>query len=570
MKRFSNLKIMKKIYLAIFAICISFFAVTILGSSYNKKQLENEVIKNINSKNEFWLGQWNTQIDALLLEQSNLINDDSLKEINVFWNTMDKYDQISAVNLLSNRLIQIKLLNSIVSEARVCFLRHNIIVSSNKVLEKDTQIDLSKYQNRITVEDGNIYLTNYFPVLIYSGDGKAVSYIVQTELSQEKISRYFASMISEGDQLYLFDSGGEMLAKAGTSKEGQEISTEEMQTFLSKDGGGNLHISKNEFAYCVYSEVSDCYLLYVYPRLKLDEPLSFFIVYNIVALVLACFLLIFFLLIAYRILARPVNKIMNALENGDKDFYIVNDKKTDEFSYIYSAYNEMIIEMKHLMRQKLDMEYELRMAQLLQLQYQIQPHFLYNSIFTIFRMATLDENEEIAEYSKNLGQYYEYITKLNGNMVKVGEEIRYLKNYLYIQETRFGDRISVEMDEIPEEICDLEITPLILQPLVENSYKHGMKEMTSGGKIHISASYQDSVFKFCVEDNGKGMTGEELERIQEDFHQQITSVGVTHGLTNVYARIKRIYGEESSLVIENRHEGGARSLLRIRIVSAKK
>lgn len=113
------------------------------------------------------------------------------------------------------------------------------------------------------------------------------------------------------------------------------------------------------------------------------------------------------------------------------------------------------------MKEKMDAEYQSKLSQLRQLQYQIQPHFLYNSLFTISRMAQLDDNDEIAEYAKHLGKYYQYITKSSDREVTFNQELEQVKDYLYIQNIRFEDRIEIIMDEMPESIMQIKIAPMI-------------------------------------------------------------------------------------------------------------
>ena len=441
MKKFGKLTIMKKIYLAIFFLCAVFFSVTLVGSTYSRKQLEKEVIRNNNSKNEFWVEQWNTQINALSMEESNILNDETLQDISVRWDIMNRYDQIHMAEDLSDRLIQLKLLHSIIDDARVCFLKRNMEIGANHRLDADAGVDLDDFKDRVSVKDGDIYLTYYFPKLRYSGNKDSVSYIIQAELGRGKLEHYLDERISGEDRLYLLSEKGEILAEAGQDGEKEEELWRQILLSVEKGEKESFHTGKTVYASSLYSEISHCYLVYEYPRLKVDESLNFFVIFHGIIIVVTCSLFVIFMLAAYRVLQKPITRIMEALENNREGFYI-NEKETDEFTCIYSSYNQMISEMNSLILQKVNMEYELKMAQLRQLQYQIQPHFLYNSIFTIFRMATLDENEEIAEYSKNLGQYYQYITKLTGSTARIREELQYLKNYLYIQETRFGDLVS--------------------------------------------------------------------------------------------------------------------------------
>lgn len=102
----------------------------------------------------------------------------------------------------------------------------------------------------------------------------------------------------------------------------------------------------------------------------------------------------------------------------------------------------MVLRTESLIRENLDSKYRVHIARLRALQYQIQPHFLYNSIFLIYRMAQMDENEPIADYAEHLGKYYQYITRVSDRKVKISQEIEHIRNYLAIQETRFGGQGS--------------------------------------------------------------------------------------------------------------------------------
>ena len=212
--------------------------------------------------------------------------------------------------------------------------------------------------------------------------------------------------------------------------------------------------------------------------------------------------------------------------------------ENDEFAQIYEQYNQMIMDTNRLMKEKMDAEYQSKLSQLRQLQYQIQPHFLYNSLFTISRMAQLDDNDEIAEYAKHLGKYYQYITKSSDREVTFNQELEQVKDYLYIQNIRFEDRIEIIMDEIPESIMQIKIAPMILQPLAENAYQHGLKN---------------------------GISPKQLSELKQRLERGEINKEEIHGLTNVQARISLLYGSESGLTVNDGTEGGFCVKLRIAV-----
>lgn len=571
MRKWKNFRIMYIIFMGILIIGLCFLSVILIGSTYSRSRLRDEVIRNIDSRSDFFSNELSRQIDMIFQEQINLVNDSNLKNINVLWDTMDQFEKIERVSELSDRLVQLKLMHTVVSDVNVFFLNQKMKVGSDRIWESwNEQQDESKYNSQILINEDGIFLTSYFPAINYK-EGANISYFIQTRIGMEKLGEYLNGFVeAEEGWLCFLSPEGEMLTRAGIHTEEElaeemELLSQVHQLLRQENKNEQFHLSGTWLATCIRNQPTGCWLLYIYPHALVDRPLQFFVILNICAVVLTLILFLLFMLFAWHFFAKPVDRILMAMRNDDSRFYI-QEKKKDEFDYIYERYNEMVTRMNALMQEKMEAEYRMKLAQLKQLQYQIQPHFLYNSIFAISRMATLDENEEIAEFTQNLGQYYQYITKLNSEWVTVQDEIQYLKNYLYIQETRFGDRIEVEMDEISGTICSLKIPPLILQPLVENAYEHGMKEVLTGGRIRIHIQYEDGIFSFEVEDNGKGISEEELEKIHSDFERQNEKLEVVHGLTNVYVRIRRIYGENGVVSIEKGDvNGGTRSSIRIKI-----
>ena len=145
------------------------------------------------------------------------------------------------------------------------------------------------------------------------------------------------------------------------------------------------------------------------------------------------------------------------------------------------------------------------------------------------------------------------------------QELEQVKDYLYIQNIRFEDRIEIIMDEMPESIMQIKIAPMILQPLAENAYQHGLKNIASGGIIHISAGYENGYLWFQVEDNGDGISPKQLSELKQRLERGEINKEEIHGLTNVQARISLLFGSESGLTVNSGTEGGFCVKLRIAV-----
>lgn len=544
----SEQRAFRKMLSVILLIFLCIFGISTAINNYSRKILAGQLLEMVDGKAESWVNDLERQINSLLMIQSSMLTDDSVQKISVFWNGMSNYEKTEIAKKLSDRLAEVKILHSLVSDISVCYTHKGFQINGDMTVKETLDLEKMRKAEQVFADDTGIYLTMYYPVCA-PGKSENSIYFIQSYISKENLTRILNdSMSGQEGQVFVLDETGTVITSSDQRRQetGFEVDPE---TVLGGEKQSGILSSLHEIL------TMNLQLLYCYPDAVIADATQIYDILTAGFAICSALLFVLYTVYAAKEYARPVDKIMKAMEGQDEQF-LISGKKQDEFAYIYKRYNDSIERINRLLTEKVEAQYQTKMAQLRQLQYQIQPHFLYNSLFTISRMATLDENETIAEYTKNLGQYYEYITHISDRQVTVGQELDYLENYLYIQKTRFGSRIRLEVDEISEEIKNLKIVPLILQPLVENAYEHGVKEMESGGWIHISASYEDQIFTFLVEDNGVGVEEEELLLIRSRMEKQEINTEAIHGLTNTYARLHAIYGEDGALSVGAREEGG--------------
>lgn len=194
-------------------------------------------------------------------------------------------------------------------------------------------------------------------------------------------------------------------------------------------------------------------------------------------------------------------------------------------------------------------------AELKALQSQINPHFLFNSINTI-AACTRTEPEKARELLMHLGTCFRKNLQQNTDDVQLQEEIEYIKSYIEIEKTRFGDKLTVDFN-IPENI-DCYLPPLMLQPIVENAINHGIFHKIEGGTVKIEALSQQEETILIVEDDGIGIKDELLQNlfINEKKNDSI-------GLINVNNRLKNKYGEQYGLEINSEYGKGTTVIMKI-------
>lgn len=189
-------------------------------------------------------------------------------------------------------------------------------------------------------------------------------------------------------------------------------------------------------------------------------------------------------------------------------------------------------------------------AELLALQNQINPHFLYNTLEAIRGDALCEGMNDIADTTEALSTFFRYTISDTGNLVTLEDELENIENYFKIQKYRFGNRVSLQVD-FPEDyarVLQCRLPKLTLQPIVENAVFHGLESKGEGGLVLISIDSTPNKLMLNIRDDGGGIPEEELHRLNEKLERpEVKTSEKKKGgiaLTNVSRRIKLLFGEE--------------------------
>lgn len=232
---------------------------------------------------------------------------------------------------------------------------------------------------------------------------------------------------------------------------------------------------------------------------------------------------------------------------------------SDEIADLYTDLIKMIGDMKKLLQE--NYEHKLQQQKLLtkqneaqfkMLASQINPHFLFNTLESIRMKAYVCGQREIATVIKLLGKSMRSLLELDDNAQPLKSELDFVRNYLEIQKFRFADRVDYTIDVqdgIDEKI--LKVLPLLIQPIVENAFVHGLEQKEGSGKIHIIVKRQQENILVTVKDNGLGMETRKLEEVQRKIKEAGGNTGKSIGLSNVNQRIKLYYGEAYGIRVDS-------------------
>lgn len=273
----------------------------------------------------------------------------------------------------------------------------------------------------------------------------------------------------------------------------------------------------------------------------------------------AIFAELLFLLFAYRYLVLPLRETLRIYKQFSGG-YVLSD--IFALRYPLSLQSEAMIRRfgEMINRDELINIYK-KEAEYLALQNQINPHFLYNTLEGIRSEALLAGEDAIAEMTEALATFFRYTISKVDHLVTLEEELENIENYYYIQQFRFGDRLSLKIEyEVGEEEDELQalelyLPKLTLQPIIENSIYHGLETKPGRGSLLITISLTDQRLILRVSDDGIGMEQERLLRLNnrlkslslEGEPQEKAAGGIA--LVNVNNRIKLLFGEEYGIYV---------------------
>ena len=264
-------------------------------------------------------------------------------------------------------------------------------------------------------------------------------------------------------------------------------------------------------------------------------------------------------LLARRI-TRPMQRLLTHMEEFSKgDFHVrAKEDGNRDILALSKGFNKMSRRIRHLMEDLRIKEHESANARLRELQAQINPHFLYNTLETIRSLALRNGVESIADIAKSMALIFRYCINSRDEVVTLREELAHVKSYINIQKIRYKNRLQVYF-YVDDELLDNCIIKILVQPLVENAIYHGIDQKREGGEISIVCHKSLKGVEIAVEDNGMGMKPEVLHSLQKQLHEcQGEHAGENIGLKNVHSRLKLYYGRERGLHIESVYGQGTR------------
>ncbi|NBD24085.1 sensor histidine kinase [Paenibacillus glycinis] len=553
LKRLASLSILPKLVLTFLLTLAPLYIIGWRMNEVGSDHVQKEITDSLVSRTSLYMNMLEFDLDGVIRQLQEYVNDDDLMKLTSASEVMNEIEKMQAQLRLKSRLDLLKKSSKFVENAIAFIPEMNRTVSANDNVIGDfdeAQFDaLTQSTNRFEapflVWRDRIFISLPYPDPAIAGAQKPV-FLLAVEISRSKLESALQEFTNEGGRTALVGNKQPFLITGGETavdeelvrdfqREGEKASEKQLQS-VSWKGEPYLLVSN-------HSSKLDMSLLMYVPETKVNASLQVYRFWFYVLSAVSVFLVLIFSYSIYLIIHQPLKRLVRSfrrIEQGQFNLE-VHYPLQDEFGYLYGQFNGMVRRLDVLVHEVYEQQYRARLAELRHLQSQINPHFLYNSYFILYRMAKQRDHDNVIYFTKHLGEYFQYITRDGSDEVPLASEIQHARTYAEIQSIRFSERIAVEFDDVPEAIRGFPVPRLIVQPIIENAYNHGLENKRKGGLIAVQFRERENAIDIVIEDNGEDMNEDKLRQLQASLMDKAEPSEHT-GLLNVHRRIIIRYG----------------------------
>ncbi|MDB5052740.1 MAG: histidine kinase [Bacilli bacterium] len=318
----------------------------------------------------------------------------------------------------------------------------------------------------------------------------------------------------------------------------------------------NIDNHHTELISTAYLDHGNIQLNIVYPSTELNKNRKYMLNLTLLILFVVILFIYLFSLLSHQYITKPIQllgKSMKAVRNGNFSVALKVNNRQDELTELSRNFNFMTQKISELIESEYETKLRNKEAQIIALQTQINPHFLYNTLQTIGGKAVLNGDYEIHDMCSALGDMFRYSFYEGNKESTLGLELLHVNNYLYIQKIRFEEFLQTKID-VAEELMDSQMIRFVLQPIIENAIIHALgKTVNTQLHILVSAVRDADDIIIAVNDDGPGIEPYFLWELLKILNQKTLSVysGISIGLKNVHERLRMVYGPQYGIHIDS-------------------
>ncbi len=359
--------------------------------------------------------------------------------------------------------------------------------------------------------------------------------------------------LTKSGRIFLVNEEGRILATESETLSG-ELLDEPYRNFIGENEAFYNNVRVGNTYYSVYNSgaiSNGWYMVLAIPRDYYMRDITKLKNVIIPITLTTAFLTALLSILVSKGITRPIRFLSGAMENFGQGNFDINCQvdSEDEIGRLSHTFNQMVMDMNSLVNTVYEQKVMKQEAQMKSLQMQINPHFLYNTLDTINWMARIRHVDEIGDMVAALSNMMRYSLEKK-SFVRLGEEVKSLKDYIAIQNYRYRDKMVAEI-EIDESLMSLYIPRLLIQPILENAIVHGIEEKLDKGHILVAARREDEDLYIQIMDDGVGMTEETMSHILREDYSMKKSGHTSIGVVNVNRRIQMIYGKDYGLLVQS-------------------
>ncbi|MGD7052921.1 sensor histidine kinase [Sutcliffiella horikoshii] len=571
--------IRNKLIALLLIITILPFGTSIIITYYQTKEAFKDLVVQENS-NLLYQGKIN--LESYLEELNNLTL--SLYNNPDFINYMrapDKEDNYLTIGIVRNVLQTILYAEENITRVQISFAEENRGITASK---RSTVV----FSNRISNAYEDAYKRAQLSPYNYNIDttqlqeGRNVLYVhraltnvpsdnvlafITLEVGTEKILELSENLYNkENEEFFILSATGELIYSSNplvaSKKEEQQwipeiMKSEATQGTMEWDNGqfqGVMMYDQTELAVGGWILVKRVPYTTLYDNAFVVTKINiFFGVIGLCLVILASLIVSFKITSPIRVLLQNIQQVKEG--NMNVQFPSLGN---DEIGILGYRFKQMMERINLLINREYKLEIENKTNQLKVLQSQLNPHFLYNALQSIGTLALKNNVPQIYTLLTHLSKIMRYGMNMEEDMVPLKKEINYLKAFLLLQKERFGESFEYDM-EIEEKAMDIEIPKMILQPIIENYFKHGFDIREGVGKIEINGKIVDEYLLLTLRDNGVGVSESRLTGIYRLLSEGKPASDVEEtniGLKNIYTRLQLYYNNLAAFHLDNHNDGG--------------
>lgn len=563
------IKLMISLFIVVIPLYTLNYAINELGSSTSRSQITSSMLNSVQSHHSLLETDLN-RLQNMLKASAIDIAHSHVGSLQADVPYMVKLEFIADVKKQMNRIRYSSLFIEN-TNLHVPSLNLNIALENEAEYDQATYQALTASRELFTHWQGGLYMT--VPYTFSAMDNNGL-FVLSLKIVNKQLQNFLSNMVNyehDVEMLFHLDENWDISTLKDRNEPMQHIQAHIRQVvstdqYDTKPTLETLEIGGNSYVIVYdYSSTMGTIIAAYAPESEVFSSLQVYREYFWLLSFLSVLVIIIFSLWTYKTIHKPIRRMVMAFRKVETGYlqYTMNHHPNDEFGYLYRRFNEMVGNLKYLIQSVYEQKLFSQRSELKRLQSQINPHFLYNNFFVLQRLIHMNQNKRASEFTGYLSRYFQFVTRDAADDIELKTEMEHAMTFIEIQSICLDNRVEVMIEPLPRSIEHLIVPRLIIQPILENSYKYAFEHMVAGGQLQIRFMEDPGLITIHVEDNGKELTNEKLEELQGMLAEPPDSGIETTGVLNVHRRLQLKFGERSGLTCSRGRSGGLKVAIRI-------